>query len=163
MSGCGVPPYTAAVGSACWAVLRLNKKNKIRAAAEAATRPPATPPAMAPTFEEEPAELGGEDEVAVSVVWEDEVAVSVGWVDEMEVAVAVEDGITDDVDVETPLIRAPGSTSGRSEKGSILIEHDNGVTEKGVCSYHRQHTIQRDPKWPQSGIYGQYAATTRDK
>jgi hypothetical protein len=74
---------------------------------------------MAPTFEEEPAELDGlgEDEVAVSVGSEEEME------EEVEV-VAVEDGITDDVDVEVPLIRAPGSTSGRSEKGSILIEYD---------------------------------------
>jgi hypothetical protein len=125
MSGCGVPSYTAAAaGGPCWALLRLKKKNKRRAAAETATTPPATPPAMAPPLEEEPAELDGEDEVAVSVGSEDEME------EEVEV-VTVEDGTTEDVDVEIPLIISPLSTSGRSEKGSVLIEDDR-VTKKGV-------------------------------
>jgi hypothetical protein len=85
----------------------------IRAAAETATRPPATPPAMAPTLEVLPV-LDGEDEVEVTV---DEVGEKVK-------AVTVEDGTTEDVDIQVPrLIIAPGGTSGRSEKGSVLLEY----------------------------------------
>ena len=65
MSGCGVPPYTAVAGGDCWGRLRLKKKNKIRAAAEAATSPPATPPAMGPTLEE-PRDLDEEGVVEVT-------------------------------------------------------------------------------------------------
>jgi hypothetical protein len=112
MSGCGLLPYTAAAagGAPCWVVLRLKTKNKIRAAAETATRPPATPPAMAPTLEEGPAVLDEEDEVEETVVWEDGTTEGVG------VGVGV--------DVDFPeLIVSPPSTSGRSEKGNLLIEY----------------------------------------
>jgi hypothetical protein len=67
VSGCGVPLYTVgAAGSCCWA-LRLEKKNNIREAAETATTPPVTPPAMVPLLEEEPPEVGEEDEVEETV------------------------------------------------------------------------------------------------
>jgi hypothetical protein len=79
----------------------------MRAAAETATTPPVTPPAMAPTLEEEPPELDEEGEVGV-------------WEDEME-----EGGTTEDADANVPgLIIPPAGTSGESEKGSVLIEDD---------------------------------------
>jgi hypothetical protein len=116
MTGCGIPLYTAAVCCPSWDLLRLKKKNMIRAAAETATRPPATPPAMAPTLEEPPV-LDEEDEVEVTIGWEDEVE------EEVE-AVTVEDGTTEDVDIQAPRsMIAPGGTSGRSEKGSVLLEY----------------------------------------
>jgi hypothetical protein len=100
MSGGGAPSYMGGL-------LCLKKKNKIRAAVETATTPAATPPAMAPTLEEPP-ELDKGDEVEETV----------GVVD----AVTVEDGTTE---VQVPWsIIAPGGTSGRSEKGSVLIEYD---------------------------------------
>jgi hypothetical protein len=105
MSGCGVPPYTAAAAESgsCWALLRLKKKNNIRAAAETATRPPATPPPIAPALEEPPG-LDEVDEGAVTVVWED----------------GTTEGIDVDVDVDVPgLIVWPPSTSGRSESGAF--------------------------------------------
>ena len=126
MSGCGVPPYMAVAGGP-WALLRLKKKNKMRAAAETATTPPVTPPAMAPTLEEEPLELDEVDEVEV---WEDEM-------EEEAEAVTREDGATEDGDVQVPeSIIAPGGTSGKSKNGSVLIKHDR-MTEKGGCSYHQ--------------------------
>jgi hypothetical protein len=139
VSGGKAPSYTRAL-------FRLKKKNKIRAAAETATRPPATPPAMAPLLEEP-------DEG-------DEVEETAGSEDEMEEeveAASVEDGTTEDV--ETPLIIPPPRTSGRSEKGSVVLKT---MTEKGEHSYHRQYTIDCNPSCPQSEIYGQYLATTRD-
>jgi hypothetical protein len=113
MSGCGVPPYTAAAGGGCWGLLRLKKKNMIRAAAETATTPPAALPAMAPTLEEEPPELpvDEEGEVEVAVCWEDEME------EEVE---AVEDGTTENIGVFVQsLTLSPARTSGRSEKESV--------------------------------------------
>jgi hypothetical protein len=117
MTGCGAPPYTAAVCCPSWDLLRHKKKNMTRAAAETATRPPATPPAIAPTLEEPPV-LDEEDEVEVTAGWEDEVE------EEVE-AVTVEDETTEDVDIQVPRsMITPGGASGRPEKGSLLIEYD---------------------------------------
>jgi hypothetical protein len=112
MTGCGAPSNTGA-GGPCWALLRLKKKNVIRAAAESATSPPAIPPEIARTLEEEPPVLGVEDELAVPIVWED----------------VTTEAVDDDDDVPG-LIISPPSTSGRSETGSLQIESD-GVMEIG--------------------------------
>jgi hypothetical protein len=62
---------------------------------------------MTPTLEEPPV-LDEADEV------EEEVE-----------AVTVEDGTTEDVDIQVPRsMIAPGGASGRPEKGSLLIEYD---------------------------------------
>jgi hypothetical protein len=110
MSGGRAPSYTGDL-------LLLKKKNKIRAAAETATTPPATPPAMAPTLEEEPPELDEGDEVEETVCSDDEMEEGVE-------AATVEVGTKEDVDLTIPLIIAPGSTSGVSERGNVPIEDD---------------------------------------
>lgn len=94
MRGGGAPSYMAGL-------FRLMKKNKIRAAAEIATTPPATPPAMAPALEEDFPELDvldGGDGVEVGGEYID----AVDWEMAEEAAEP---------------INAPGAISGVSEKG----------------------------------------------